>query len=84
MYRRHIMTRSTIKTQAAVKPTKLDTLAQRLSAPTGASIAELMAATGWQQHSVRGVMAGGLKKRGQVITSDKVEGVRRYRIEASA
>lgn len=78
------MTKSKTNAQPATKPTKLDTLAQLLSAPAGATIAELMAATGWQQHSVRGVMAGGLKKRGFVITSDKVEGVRRYRIAASA
>jgi hypothetical protein len=39
----------------------------------------MVEATGWQQHSVRGAMAGTLKKkRGLAITSEKVEGVRRY------
>ena len=65
--------------QTAIKqPSKLDQVAALLRAPTGASIAELMATTGWQQHSVRGAMAGSLKKRGLIITSEKVDGVRRY------
>ncbi|MCB1372019.1 MAG: DUF3489 domain-containing protein, partial [Rhodobacteraceae bacterium] len=33
-------------------------------------------------HSVRGAMAGALKKKGHVISSEKQEGVRRYRIGA--
>jgi hypothetical protein len=41
-------------------------------------------ATGWQQHSVRGAMAGALKKRGLVITSEKVQDVRRYRASQPA
>ena len=45
------------------------------------SIAEMVEATGWQQHSVRGAMAGALKKRGLTITSEKVDGTRRYRAE---
>ena len=56
---------------------KLDQVEALLIA--GASIAELMAATGWQQHSVRGAMAGALKKRGLAISSDEMDGVRRYR-----
>lgn len=59
-------------------PTKLDEVEALLLAPQGASIAELMTATGWQQHSVRGVMAGALRKRGLIIVSAKVDGQRRY------
>ncbi|MEM8644204.1 MAG: DUF3489 domain-containing protein [Pseudomonadota bacterium] len=62
---------------------KLDTLEQLLRRKNGASIAEMTKATGWQQHSVRGAIAGALKKRGHTTTSDKVSGTRRYRIEAS-
>jgi hypothetical protein len=42
----------------------------------------MVAATGWQSHTVRGAMAGALKKRlGLTIASDKVEGRGRvYRI----
>ena len=60
-------------------PSKLDQIEALLLRPEGASIAGMMAATGWQAHSVRGAMAGSLKKRGIAITSDKVDGVRRYR-----
>ena len=64
---------------------KLDTLVKLLRQPNGATIRELAAATTWQAHSVRGALAGTLKKKGHSITSDVVEGVRRYRIaEAQA
>lgn len=61
---------------------KLDVVEVLLRAPQGATIAELMAATGWQQHTVRGALAGALKKRGLTITSDKPDGVRHYRAES--
>ena len=50
----------------------------------GATIAELSAGAGWQTHSVRGAMAGALKKHGHAIVSEKLDGVRRYRIEPTA
>lgn len=65
-------------------PSKLDCVEALLLTPTGASIAELVAATGWQQHSVRGAMAGALKKRGLTVSSDKIDGIRRYRAEKPA
>ncbi|MGB8900025.1 MAG: DUF3489 domain-containing protein, partial [Methylocella sp.] len=48
-----------------------------------ASIAEMMQATDWQQHSVRGFLAGTVKRKlGFLLTSLKLDdGVRRYRIE---
>ena len=65
--------------------TKLDTLIALLRAPEGASIAELASATGWQNHSVRGALAGTLKKKGHAVKSEVVDGLRRYRLtEASA
>lgn len=64
-------------------PTKLDQLEKLLARKNGATIAEMMQATGWQQHSVHGAMAGSLKKRGLVITSAKTDGTRRYRTEKS-
>lgn len=66
------------------KPTRLDQLEQLLTRPKGASIDEMCKVTGWQSHSIRGAMAGALKKRGHAITSGKVEGARRYRIGAAA
>ncbi len=66
------------------KPSKLDTLQKLLLRANGASIDEMMKATDWQQHSVRGAMAGALKQRGLAITSQKVDSVRRYNAEASS
>ena len=70
-------------TTTAKLANKLDTLERLLKRKNGASIAEMTKATDWQQHSVRGAMAGALKKRGHTITSEKVDGTRRYRIEAA-
>ena len=65
-------------------PTKLDLLIARLRRPDGATIDELMKATAWQAHSVRGTMAGTLKKKGYSVTSTKTDGVRRYKLVESA
>jgi len=55
--------------------TKQAALVAMLSRPEGATIAEIVAATGWQPHTVRGAFAGALKKRlGLTIVSEKVEG----------
>ena len=55
--------------------TKQDTLIAMLRAPEGATIVEIVAATGWLSHTVRGSMAGALKKKlGLEVTSEKVEG----------
>ena len=59
---------------------KLDTLVALLRQPNGATIDELATATAWQKHSVRGALAGTLKKKGHVISSDVIDGVRRYRM----
>jgi hypothetical protein len=63
------------KTRMQREGTKQATLIAMLRAPDGATIAEIMAATGWQSHTVRGAMAGALKKKlGLEVTSEKVEG----------
>ena len=63
--------------------TKQERVLTLLSQPEGASIEEMMQATDWQQHSVRGFLAGTVKKKlGFSLTSLKPNGgVRRYRIE---
>ncbi len=62
--------------------TKLHTVIELLARPEGAAIEEIMAKTGWQKHTVRGTLAGALKKRlGLTIESEKLEGQdRTYRI----
>ena len=50
----------------------------------GATLAQIVEATGWQSHTVRGAMSGALKKKlGLEITSTKDDGEERiYRIDA--
>lgn len=62
--------------------TKNAQLLQLLNRPEGASIEDMVQATEWQQHSVRGFLAGTVKKKmGLALMSSKAEGdVRRYRI----
>ena len=52
-----------------------------LQSPAGATIATMMKATGWQQHSVRGFLAGVVRKRLKLkLGSTKVDGNRVYQI----
>ena len=64
--------------------TKQAQLIAMLRRKEGATIAQIVAATGWQPHTVRGAFAGALKKKlGLTVTSEKVEGGQRvYRIES--
>lgn len=61
---------------------KLANVMDLLESEAGATIAEIMIATGWQQHTVRGVLAGSItRKLGRALTSEKIEGRGRvYRI----
>lgn len=49
----------------------------------GASLDELVAATGWLPHTTRAALTG-LKKKGHLIASEKVDNVRCYRITGAA
>jgi len=52
-----------------------------LRAPSGTTIAEMVTATGWQQHSVRGFLAGVIRKKfGLNLVSEAGDGGRVYRI----
>ena len=53
-----------------------------LQRPEGATIGQICAATGWQAHTVRGTLAGALKKKlGLTMVSDKPQGGERvYRL----
>jgi hypothetical protein len=63
-------------------PTKQEIVQQLVARPGGATLGELMEATGWQKHSVRGFIAGTLKKKlGATVESTKdAAGERRYAI----
>lgn len=68
------------KTLGESKQAKLIKLLKRSS---GATIDEMAEATGWQRHSIRGMMSGVLKKRLKLsIASEKEERGRIYRIVA--
>ena len=65
--------------------TKTQIALSLLQRSKGASIAEMQDAMGWQAHSVRGFLAGTVKKMpGVILVSQKPEsGARRYRVEAA-
>ena len=65
--------------------TKQEALIAMLKRPEGASIAEIMEATAWQAHSIRGFIAGALKKKlGLNVTSEKIEGRGRvYKLDSA-
>jgi len=68
------------KSRDGTKQAKLIAMLRR---PEGATIDQIVKATGWQKHTVRGAIAGALKKKlGLNVVSKKDEdGPRVYRIE---
>jgi hypothetical protein len=73
--------------KAAAKParrngTKTEQILALLKRPTGATLEEVMALTGWQSHSVRGFISAHSKKVGLQVKAFKRNGERVYRIHA--
>lgn len=69
--------------KSAPAKSKTEQILSLLGRPVGASLPEMMKSTGWQAHSIRGFLAGSLKKKGHAISSElDGGGVRRYRIAA--
>jgi hypothetical protein len=61
--------------------TKQSRVLSMLQSPAGTTIAAMIEATGWQQHSVRGFLAGVVRKRLKLkLTSKKEGGTRIYQI----
>lgn len=62
--------------------TKLAAIINAMRHPDGATIAQMMAGTGWQAHTVRGAISGMVRKRlGFEVVSEKgADGQRAYRI----
>ena len=57
---------------------------EMLQSPTGMTIAAMMKETGWQQHSVRGFLAGVVRKKLKLkLNSKKIDGSRIYRIDGT-
>jgi len=69
------------KTRKTDPNSKQSRVIAMLQSPAGATIAAMVKATGWQQHSVRGFLAGVVRKRLKLrMDSAKVEGTRIYRL----
>lgn len=70
---------------ASVRKTKSAYALDLLRRAQGATLTELMAATGWQAHSVRGFLSGTVRKRLQLpLRSAAGDGGRRYTIDVGA
>lgn len=77
-------TKAAKKAGAARDGSKAAAVLDLLKRPDGATLAELIKATGWQAHSVRGFLSGTVgKKLGLTVVSTKVEdGERTYSVKA--
>ncbi len=63
---------------------KQDQIVTLLQRPAGATLDVLVKATGWQKHSVRGFLAGTVRKKLKLpLLSLKIDGIRTYRIGTS-
>ena len=69
------------QTKEAAAGSKQARVIAMLQSPAGATIAAMMKTTGWQPHSVRGFLAGVVRKRLKLeLGSTKVDGNRVYQI----
>jgi hypothetical protein len=70
------------KRQASAKqPSTKDTALEMLRRDGGATLDEIVEATGWLRHSARAAFTG-LRKKGFTIDKRKVDGATRYSISA--
>lgn len=70
-------------TPHTIRPsTKLAAIVAAMCNPGGTTIAQMMAGTGWQAHTVRGAISGMVRKRlgFEVVTKKGADGQRAYRI----
>jgi uncharacterized protein DUF3489 len=72
------------KTEGGRDGSKAAKVLELLKRPEGVSMKELLKATGWQAHSVRGFLSGAIRKKmGLTVTSTKgEEGERTYSVKS--
>jgi hypothetical protein len=77
-----ISAKTTKASSDLTKPdSKQDIIVALLQRPDGATLDVLVKETQWQKHSVRGFLAGTVRKKLRLpLLSEKIEGVRTYRI----
>ena len=69
--------------QSETKPkSKANLVLDFLTRAEGATLEQMVAATGWLPHTTRAALTG-LKKKGHAVTSIKADGIRTYRIAAA-
>ena len=72
------------KPTSANRGSKQSRVIAMLQSPAGATIEAMMKATGWQQHSVRGFLAGVVRKRLKLkLASKTMDGHRVYQIASA-
>lgn len=77
-----MLTFQNIELQPVAKaPSKQMQLVTLLQQEGGATMKAMTLVTGWQPHSVRGAMAGVLRKKGYLVQSHKREGTRYWSIK---
>ena len=75
-------TKKLVVSETITVPSKPQKILDMLRRKGGTTVNELSTFANWLPHSTRAYLTG-LRKKGHVIDSDKVDGVRRYRISSS-
>jgi hypothetical protein len=72
------------KSHSSRHGSKAEAILERLKRPGGATLKDLMKATGWQPHSVRGYLSGTLRKKLDlgIVSTKREDGERCYAIQA--
>jgi hypothetical protein len=64
------------------KPSKSASVTKMLSRGNGATVAEIIKATGWKEHSCRAFLTG-VRKTNKLLKEQRPDGKTAYRIEAA-
>ena len=70
-----------LATSSPKPPTKAATILDLLRRSEGATLEQLVTATGWLPHTTRAALTG-IKRKGHVLISEKIDGVRTYHVVA--